>query len=463
MKNLQYSDIGGLDRSVEQIIAPQVDFLRLDNFIPNRKRGGLVKRGGSDEFAVTGDIWGIGGYKKAGSSPRIPAIETVLRHRRNGSTSYLEKYSWASGTWANITLGAEVAFATGDITRFAQVSSFLAICGGKPAKLLDAASGSVSRLGGPAPSAALVATASAGAGALTGTYYYVFTFYDSTTGWESSPSPISSLLTISAKDVDISSLPTACAREGVDKKRIYRTISTGEQPFMRVAEVTLAATTYTDSTLDEALGASAPEAGDHDPPPSSCYVCAAHLNRFWLASGNALYYSHPYVGSLPALEYFSEDRKFVFPGYVTALLPTPSGSLLVFCPPGQGIHEILGKTPEEFSNQVFLPAEGTNYGSSVSSHNEYFTYWGEKQPVLVYGTNIVDGWGEGFGELIDDLRMENFSSNIFIWSQWVPSLEQFVFGVSGTVGGGTSWITSLSAEVSWIDAVTGADVPWSEA
>ena len=76
------------------------------------------------------------------------------------------------------------------------------------------------RLGIVKPSAT-PSTASNGAGNLTGTYQYCFTYYSSSNGWESMPSAYSTELELTAEQVSITGM-TASSDPQVDTIRIYR-------------------------------------------------------------------------------------------------------------------------------------------------------------------------------------------------------------------------------------------------
>lgn len=460
MKTQQYSDISGLDLSTTQVVAPQTNFIHLNNFFPSSTRGEIFKRSGTRSYTATGDGWGVFGYRQIGASPKVPVTEYTIRHRRSGGTSYIEKYSWTSDTWSAFTLGANTSFDVGDVARAAQVGSLLAICGGTPAKLTDPDSGSILRLGGPAPTAAPTVAAGA-AGALTGTYYYVYTFYNSTTGWESSPSPISAVVSPSSKKVDISAMQTTCAKEGVDKKRIYRTITTGEPPYMRVAEITLATTTYTDDIADASLGASAPDIGDHNPPPVDSYIVESHLSRIWIAKGDTLHYSLPYAGSTTALEYFSDEREIPLPSYITGLASTSNGALYVFCPPGFGIWELRGRTEADFELVPFMANEGTNFPSSIAKNNEQFCYWGAQGPRLVRGDYLVPTFGDGVRPLLDEYTAKDYSE-VFVWAQFYSKENQFIFGFGGTIDDVGGWLLDAGGDATWENAETGESGSWEE-
>ena len=100
-------------------------------------------------------------------------------------------------------------------------------------------------LGIEAPTSAPTLAAGA-AGALTGTYKYVITYLRSGNYQaESNPSSESSPITVTAKKVNLSSIPVSLDPK-VDKKEIYRTTE-GGAIFFWVAEIANATTTYEDN------------------------------------------------------------------------------------------------------------------------------------------------------------------------------------------------------------------------
>lgn len=444
------------------MVAPQVDFIRLDNFIPNRQLHNLRKRGGSYEWDHEGGVWGIGGYVRRGASPKMPTFTIPIRHRRVGGTSFIEKLDWSDLGWDAITQGASTTFDIGDVASFAQIGDLLCIAADRPAKLTDIASGSLSRLGGPYP--VTPPTVAAGsAGSLSDTPRYLYTFYDSTSGWESSPSPPSEPVTLNSEEADLSDMETTCAREGVDKKRIYRTITTGEEPFMLLATIDLGDATYTDDASNDDLGQVAPDDGDHDPPPEDVYIVAAHAGRLWLASGNALWWSKVFNGENVNLEYFSLDRREFFPHQITGLAPTRSGGLYVFQPPGQGIWEKVGDSDATFQNVLLYPNEGTNFHASVTSHEDLIAYWGPRGPQIAGPGGLIAGVDQHVRELYRDTLTEEFNSDAFVWSVWHHGTQSFIFGASFTQTDAGLWRAADSQiVVGWSDVATGAAGTWTE-
>ena len=454
-----YSRFAGHDTSRGGFDAAQISFLLLRNFIVNDKRNSLRLRFGSKKWATTGDVYGLFLYALETGAVKTPVYDIPIRYRLDGVTPYIEKLNWATDVWDAITQGAQTSFGTDGIGSSAQVGDLIALCAGKPAKIVDIAAGSINRLGGPAPTAAAVLTTPSGA-TLTGYYSYVYTFYDSADGWESSPSPATAVTTITAADITVGSLETSCAREGVDKKRIYRTPGTGETPYQFVVEIALATTSYVDAIADASLGNAAPDDGDHDPPPTESYICCAHEGRIWIATEDSIYYSLPYDGSNLPLEYYSEDRKFSLEQRVTALYPKGTGSLLAFNPPGFGYHEIIGRNDTTFQLRIVNPVQGTNFHHSVSSNGRTFVYWGAAGPVQNSG-GVDSPFGMEMKEDIERMINQEYDTEVFLWSEWNPVANQYIFGLGLTDSDGVLWSDAVTAaEVDWEDADTGDAVPW---
>ena len=486
--NLTYDKFIGLNSSTTQIAAPQVSFLALDNFFVNKQRNALVKRGGSyissaggysywgngfwaldywgDGFwaespanAANGDDWGFGGYAKSTASTRVPVITIPIRHRLDGVTHYIDKYNWDARAWEPLDLGEFTSFDTGDITGFAQIGSLFCICGDRPAKILDIDTPEVTRLGGPGPETAPSIAASVSSGALSGRYGYCYTFYDSTTGWESSPSPITDILEVSAKDIEISSLETSCDREGVDKKRLYRTQFTGEQPYFLVDEIDIADTTFSDDVIDDSLNdaINPPDIGDHDAPPENAYVVGAHDGRLWIASGSELWYSLPYIDNPVNLEYFSVTRRLALEQRITGLAVTRVYGLVVFCPPEFGVYQITGNADTGYSLGTLFPSEGTNYHPSICVKDDYLAYWGSSGPSLIDASGRVPNFSLETRNLIKDIVMGEYNSDVFCWTVWHEESRNFIFGYSVTNDSSTAFfdtITGISVRV--VDSFTGA-------
>lgn len=129
-----------------------------------------------------------------------------------------------------------------------------------------------------------------GAGSLTGTVTYAYTYYDSATRTESNPSPVSSSISPSSQTVQLSLLPGTHPR--ADKLRIYRT-DPGGTLLYRLAEIAIASTTYDDDGSVDA-NPTLPLFYDNDVPLE--YEHMAFVKGFAFGSiGNTLYWSKAYA------------------------------------------------------------------------------------------------------------------------------------------------------------------------
>lgn len=463
MSSEHYSKFTGIVRGGNPADNPQVSFATLDNYLPTDKRDAITKRGGSKTWSATGSILGLGEYSKQGTSFIAPNVAHAIRHRRDGSTSYIENYDWTADTWGALTQGANASFSAAGIMCFAQHFNVLALCGGRPAMLTDI-SGTVNRLGGPAPTAAATIGTS-GTGITSAVDQYAFyTFYDSTTGWESSPSPITTIAPFSNKTLDWSALETTVAKEGVDKKRLYRTqLSSGEEPYYMVVEIALTTTTYADTIADASLGAQGPDFGDHDPPPVLSFGVWAFAERFFISDGNdSVYYSLPYEGSAANLQYFSEDRRLRFPHKVVGAAYTASfEKLLFFMPAGKGIHYLAGNSESTFEKGQHRSDGGTNFPTSISVHGEYLAFYDTEPRVLTPG-GYIDGYADNIRDLILEIADREYNSTAYVWSMWNDNQRVFLWGIAATDTGTAQWEdTSTGLAIEWEDITSGAVVEWA--
>lgn len=462
MEKTLYSNMQGIKTKQTPIEAPQVAFLKAENAYVNKELGAVFRRGGSVSHSVTGNILGIGGYKTDTGNYLVPTKETVLRYRRDGSNSYLEKLDYEAGTWSALTLGSDTSFGTNGIASFYQANSRLVILAGRPA-YLDDISGTVARLGGPAPTAAPTLT-SPGGTTLTGTYRYFYTFYNATTGWESSPSPISSAITVAAKDITLSALETSVTKSGVGHKRIYRTIGTNEAPFRFVAQITLATTSYVDAITDLNLGEAGPDISDQDPPPSDCYIGKLHKSRNWIASGSELWYSLPDDGTGVPLEHFSITRVERFPARITGLARAINGDLLIFLPPGSGIYRLSGSDEDSFAVELFAPNRGTYFHKSIAEggeNQELIGYWDAFGPRFIGPSGVTDEGITDIENLLYEASISQYNSGSYVWGVWDRARKNFVFGLSLSDTDATNWIFSgTSLPASWINSDTLEPVAW---
>lgn len=126
------------------------------------------------------------------------------------------------------------------------------------------------------------------AGALTGAYLYKVTAEYGTRG-ESNPSTASASVSPSAQKVDLTAIPTPT---GATKRHIYRTVASGTTYYFVATLSDNTTTTYTDNTIDSALGDELED--DHDAPPTAKYITPHQGAMFYSGNPSApkrLYFS----------------------------------------------------------------------------------------------------------------------------------------------------------------------------
>jgi hypothetical protein len=367
--------------------------------------------------------------------------------------------------WTPITINSDVSslLQVSGIVETPQVSDVMGVFAGTPAMIDDIDTGELSRLGGPSPSAAPTVSLF-GVGALTGDFYCCYTYYNPTSGWESSPSPISTVLTAAAQKItwDLNLIP-APAKEGVTKLRLYRTESSGEQVFYLVQEYTIGdADPLEDVTL---LGAQAPDIGEHDPPPTGAYLGESYANRFWTTDGGtSVRFSKAFDGDPLNLQYFPDTNEISFNQKVTALKASERlGGLLVFKPPGFGIDLIRGTSEDDFEVVSLYPELGTNYSSSVTIRAEDLLFWGEGRPILLRNGNVVPYYSKTLDDQLKDLGLEEYNAGSYVWSFYHPQYQQVFWGVSALSDSGSAWEELGSGLfASWEVKSSGLPASWSE-
>lgn len=137
------------------------------------------------------------------------------------------------------------------------------------------------------PVSASPIVAGAGTG-LTGTYQYVYTYYDATDGTESAPSPVSIEVVVTNKSIDV---PVIISTEAhVDNIRIYRVGGTIVE-FSFVAEIANATATYSDSIADADLIGTLLDSDTNNPIPNNIQYFTEAYGELFGAVGDRLYHT----------------------------------------------------------------------------------------------------------------------------------------------------------------------------
>lgn len=450
----KYSVSKGLISSVAPTETTPSGFIQLVNCFVDRRLGAVIKRGGSTSESLGASVnspLGLGIYKDSTASLLMP-MNIIFLAFFTGPV-FRKK---SSGTWSAVTLHSNTSFSTTKQMMFAQIGTTMIMCSGRPARW-DSSASQIERVGYPAPVTAATLAVGAATGP-TGTYTYIFTYYNSTTGKESDWSPVSASITVANQKVTVT-LPTVSSGSTADKKRLYRIQNAGSEYFF-VADVNIATATYTDSTLDASLGVQAPNVGDNGLPPDSAFIVKAHNSRIFIVDASDPYkltYSQGYTGNANLLEYFSAGSAITFSHEITGLWSNP-GSLLVFGV--RNISVLSGASEDDFNVQNLYEGVGTLFGHSICSNGEHTVFLSEN------GFKSISNRGlESISLEIDDelrsLLNNPYGNFVYTSTTWNPALNQFLFSFSASTANATPWVLSASGSVaSWELSATSVTEEW---
>lgn len=212
----------------------------------------------------------------------------------DASNAYVYKY--ISGTDTNASL---LYTQTGSTEPFDFVVSnntlYLGNGASNSMRAWDGSSATTRKWGITAPSVAPTLGTTGTGISIFSTSYYVYTYCNSSTNHESSPSPLSSGTgLISNKTMQVT--VTASTDTQVDTIRIYRSTDGGSNAPDQMLEISgspfaNASATYNDATADTALGTrTAPPFYRNDPPPA-CKGFVAYGGRLWGFANATTYFS----------------------------------------------------------------------------------------------------------------------------------------------------------------------------
>ena len=207
-------------------------------------------------------------------------------------------------------------------------------------------------------------------------YHYVYTYGNSTTGQQSSPSPISDC-TGTFTDNQVSVTVVASADPQVDEIHIFRTTDGGSEARELMQEITgspaaNASATVADTTEDTDLSDnSAPGEFDNDPPPPSRnFLYSKVSGRIWALDDNRAYYSGyeeiDFSNGVPEESFpgGSDGNYYVFSDETINVAETQSG-VAIFTP--SAIHAIDGDSLDTLRRYKLLDRRGTRSRTAVTS------------------------------------------------------------------------------------------------
>lgn len=207
--------------------------------------------------------------------------------------------------------------------------------------------GSSRRLGIEPPAAAPTVAVGA-AGVLTGTYNYIFTYYDTDTGFESAPSPVSADLVLTAEQASLSVMP-ADPNNVANKKRIYR-VGGSLTAFSLVATIDDTTTTYVDNTADSSIPGNALETSGWLAPVADLKYFTEYNGMLFGAVNNTLYVS--VIGKFFA---FPAEYQITIDTYITGIAKL--SNLLIVFTKTKG-YAIFGDSPITLSKTIIFSSQG---------------------------------------------------------------------------------------------------------
>lgn len=213
----------------------------------------------------------------------------------------------------------------------------------------------------PINTPAIPSTAS---GVLTGTYQYVYTFYNSTTGYESGPSPLSVEVVASSNSITIDNMQVS-TETGVNQKRIYR-VGGLLTNFSLVVTVDNTLTTYVDNIADTAIPGDILATTTYAQAPNGLKYLTEAYGIMFGALGDKVYYTPIGVPwAWPALQFFDLPTTVTGIGIISA-------GILLFTRDKTFI--ITGNTPETFSKYPLDPNQGCTDHKSIA-YNKSSILW----------------------------------------------------------------------------------------
>ncbi|MBU2177483.1 MAG: hypothetical protein KJ556_20515 [Gammaproteobacteria bacterium] len=203
-----------------------------------------------------------------------------------------------------------------------------------------------------------------------GAYKYIYTFYDSNTGTESDPSPITASLTVAVNaSVSITNISVSSASR-VTSRRLYRTIAGGGSYYLVATIPDNVTTIYTDTVADSRLSVSA--VMDQGIPPTGDIV-VAYGNQLFMAGDpdypQRLYFCLPNKpDSFPSVYYVeteSADDK---------ILNIAKFAGKLYLVQGEGIATLLGSDATNYTTYNTRSHIGTiaRWSTAVGPDGIYF-------------------------------------------------------------------------------------------
>lgn len=283
----------------------------------------------------------------------------------------------ADGTTSAADALAASPFTSGDYyPDFTVANNLLFICNSQDAKKFDGTN--VQAWGITKPTVGTMAIVDAGdAGSHNGTYEARVTFYNATTGHESSASASTATAVVTNSSINWSNIPVSADAQVTARRLYLRNTSTQAYFYLAGTVADNTATTATTNVLDTALIIRAPSTTENDPPPTGIRYAATHLGRVFVADQQRVYYSkidlpEAFETAVNYLPFNKDDGQLV-----TGLLPF-NGALLLF--KEHSVYALLGDAPDNWVVELVDPGIGCASHRSITVVESVVRWWSEQGP-----------------------------------------------------------------------------------
>lgn len=226
---------------------------------------------------------------------------------------------------------------------------------------------------------------SAVAGVHNGTYEARVTYYNSTTGHESSISDsTTATVTVASKKINWSNIPVSSDPQ-VSARRLYlRNTSTMANFYLAATVSDNTATTAQTNISDTSLVTLGPDTSENDPPPTNMKYLATHLSRLFGSDGVSLFYSK--VGFPEAWDPdFTEAVNANDSDQITAI--HAAHEVLVIFKRTQ-MYALFGDSPDSWTIRQISADTGCTSYRSVKTIEGITYWWSLKGPMAWDGVGL---------------------------------------------------------------------------
>lgn len=250
-------------------------------------------------------------------------------------------------------------------------------------------------------------------GLLTGTYTYVYTFYNSTLGYESQPSPVSLEVTVTSQKVELTAIGTTTDPQ-VDKVRIYR-VGGAITKFSLVDTINEGTTIYSDNIADTEIEGSSLISADNKQAPSGLkYILEAYSMMFGVLD-DKLYFTP--IGKLyawPATYFIDFDK---------TLIGIAECSLGILAFTTSKTYLITGTSPTSLSKRIFSSNQGCLSYWSIQGYQGNVVWVSSDGFCMIARSSVTVASRDKLGKidltitnsvLLDDVYYAQFSDNSII-------------------------------------------------